>query len=267
MRDIVYTVRRLVGRHQGSLPVVISCPTAATSSPTTFPSGPAPGCRPSADSRRTPTASPARSRAGSPRRCSTCSQRRRPSCSPTSTAPTSTPTARRAARSRTRAPSRSTTSTTTRSGSSWTRSAGTTAGAGCSSTFTGPTASRRTPPISTWARSTGTRSGRCRPSTRPPSPGSAASRTLLGREGYALSARSPETLRGGFTLEAYGSANPDGLDAIQFEIHTSLRTDETRSATFIEDLAFAMSHLVARYADTGAMAAFRGANFVPRLPR
>ena len=92
-------------------------------------------------------------------------------------------------------------------------------------------------------------------------------RGLLTREGYDLSKRSPETLRGGFTLEAYGSANPDGLDAIQLEIGTPLRTNGARRAEFIEDAAFAMSHLIARYADTGPMAAFRSANFLLRLPR
>lgn len=90
---------------------------------------------------------------------------------------------------------------------------------------------------------------------------------LLRREGYVVSARTPETLRGDFTLEAYGSSNTDGLDAIQIEIESTLRTDERRRDVFIEDLAHAISSLVSRYADTHTMSAYRSANFLPRLQR
>jgi len=90
---------------------------------------------------------------------------------------------------------------------------------------------------------------------------------LLREAGYVVSAKIPETLRGAFTLETYGSFNADGVDAIQIEIESSLRTDTGKRGVFIEDLAYAMSSLVARYADTLTLAAFRSANFLPRLNR
>ena len=48
---------------------------------------------------------------------------------------------------------------------------------------------------------------------------------LLREADYAVSAKIPETLRGDFTLETYGSSNADGVDAIQIEIESTLRTD------------------------------------------
>ena len=90
---------------------------------------------------------------------------------------------------------------------------------------------------------------------------------LLREVGYVVSAKKPETLKGDFTLETYGSSNTDGIDAIQIEIESTLRIDESRREVFIEDLAFAITSLVARYADTPALAAFRSANFLPRLKR
>jgi N-formylglutamate amidohydrolase len=90
---------------------------------------------------------------------------------------------------------------------------------------------------------------------------------LLREEGYVVSSRIPETLRGDFTLETYGSLNSDGLDAIQIEIESALRTDENKREAFIEDLARAITSLVCRYADTHTMSAFRSANFLPRLRR
>ena len=90
---------------------------------------------------------------------------------------------------------------------------------------------------------------------------------LLREAGYIVSAKVPETLRGDFTLETYGSFKPDGVDAIQIEIESSVRTDAGKRAVFIEELAYAMSCLIARYADTPALAAFRSANFLPRLTR
>lgn len=90
---------------------------------------------------------------------------------------------------------------------------------------------------------------------------------LLRELGYNVSAKIPETLRGDFTLETYGSSKADGIDAIQIEIESSLRTDASKRGLFIEDLAYAMSSLVARYADTLTLAAFRSANFLPRLKR
>jgi N-formylglutamate amidohydrolase len=90
---------------------------------------------------------------------------------------------------------------------------------------------------------------------------------LLREAGYTVSAKIPETLRGDFTLETYGSSNADGIDAIQIEIESNLRTDTSKRNVFIEDLAYAISSLVARYADTLTLAAFRSANFLPRLQR
>lgn len=90
---------------------------------------------------------------------------------------------------------------------------------------------------------------------------------LLGAQGYVVSSQTPETIKGGFTLEKYGSSNPDGLDCIQIEIETSLRIDEAKRTPFVEDSAFAISSLIARYADTHTMAAYRTANFIPRLRR
>lgn len=90
---------------------------------------------------------------------------------------------------------------------------------------------------------------------------------LLREQGYVVSSKNPETIRGGFTLEAYGSANADGLDAIQIEIETTLRTDSSKRDVFIEDLAQAISSLIARYADSGTLAVYRTASFIPSLPR
>jgi N-formylglutamate amidohydrolase len=90
---------------------------------------------------------------------------------------------------------------------------------------------------------------------------------LLREAGYVVSSKILETLRGGFTLEAYGSSNADGVDAIQIENESALRIDTNKRDVFIEDLAYAINTLVARYADTHAHAAFRSVNFLPRLQR
>lgn len=90
---------------------------------------------------------------------------------------------------------------------------------------------------------------------------------LLRQQGYVVSARTPETIRGGFTLETYGSSNPDGVDAIQIEIESAVRTDASKRDVFIEDLASGISSLVARYADSEPLAVFRTASFLPRLQR
>jgi N-formylglutamate amidohydrolase len=90
---------------------------------------------------------------------------------------------------------------------------------------------------------------------------------LLREAGHVVSAKIPETLRGDFTLETYGSSNANGVDAIQIEIESTLRIDDSKREAFIEDLAFAITSLVARYADTLTLAAFRSANFLPRLQR
>jgi N-formylglutamate amidohydrolase len=92
---------------------------------------------------------------------------------------------------------------------------------------------------------------------------------LLREAGYVVSAKIPETLQGDFTLETYGSSKADGVDAIQIEIESKLRTDPDPSKrnVFIEDLAYAISSFIARYADTLTLTAFRSANFLPRLKR
>jgi N-formylglutamate amidohydrolase len=90
---------------------------------------------------------------------------------------------------------------------------------------------------------------------------------LLREAGYVVSAKIPETLQGDFTLEAYGSSNADGVDAIQIEIESNLRTNTSNRDAFIEDLAYAIINLISRYADTPTLAAFRSANFLPRLKR
>jgi len=90
---------------------------------------------------------------------------------------------------------------------------------------------------------------------------------LLRGAGHVVSAKVPETLQGDFTLETYGSSNADGVDAIQIEIESALRIDDGKRDLFIEDLAYAISSLIARYADTPALVAFRSANFLPRLQR
>ena len=90
---------------------------------------------------------------------------------------------------------------------------------------------------------------------------------LLREAGYIVSAKIPETLRGDFTLETYGSSNANGVDAIQIEIESTLRIDDSKREVFIEDLAYAITSLVARYADTLTLTAFRSANFLPRLQR
>jgi len=90
---------------------------------------------------------------------------------------------------------------------------------------------------------------------------------LLRKAGYVVSAKVPETIRGDFSLETYGSSNADGIDAIQIEIEATLRTEAAKRDLFIDDLAYAISSLVARYADNLSFAAFRSANFLPSLPR
>ena len=51
---------------------------------------------------------------------------------------------------------------------------------------------------------------------------------LLREAGYIVSAKIPETLPGDFTLETHGSSNADGVDAIQIEIESTLRTDASK---------------------------------------
>lgn len=66
-----------------------------------------------------------------------------------------------------------------------------------------------------------------------------------------------QSLGGGFTVEVYGSSHLDGLDAIQLEIGKRLRDISEVREQFIDHLAHAIGSLIARYADTHTLAAFR----------
>jgi N-formylglutamate amidohydrolase len=86
-------------------------------------------------------------------------------------------------------------------------------------------------------------------------------RGYLEAAGYRISEPSGE-LSGGYTVKTYGSANPDGLDAIQIEIAQPLRADPVKRETLIEVLAHAIASLVAQYADIHTSAAFRSINLL-----
>ena len=81
--------------------------------------------------------------------------------------------------------------------------------------------------------------------------------TYLADAGYKVSLQKEgDPLAGGFTVRHYGSSHPDGLDAIQIEIGSRLRTDGLEREVLTEVLAYATNTLVARYADTHTLAAF-----------
>jgi N-formylglutamate amidohydrolase len=87
-------------------------------------------------------------------------------------------------------------------------------------------------------------------------------RGFLEAAGHVVSPREPgirETpaVDGGTTVRTYGSSHEDGLDAIQIEIALPLREYAEKRAALIEVLAYAIGNLVARYADTHALAAFQ----------
>ena len=87
-------------------------------------------------------------------------------------------------------------------------------------------------------------------------------RGFLEDAGYVVSPRQPgipETpaVSGGFTVRTYGSSHADGLDAIQIEIDASLRDDPDLRGKLIEDLAQAIARLVVLWADAHTLAAFR----------
>jgi N-formylglutamate amidohydrolase len=87
-------------------------------------------------------------------------------------------------------------------------------------------------------------------------------RGFLEAAGHSVSPRQPgipETpaVDGGHTVRTYGSSHDDGLDAIQIEIASPLRDDAEKRAALIEYLAYAIGNLVARYADTHTLAAFQ----------
>lgn len=81
--------------------------------------------------------------------------------------------------------------------------------------------------------------------------------TSLAEAGYKISLQKEgDPLAGGFTARHYGSAHPDGVDAIQIEIGSRLRTDGLEREVLTEVLAHAANTLAARYADTHTLAAF-----------
>ena len=68
----------------------------------------------------------------------------------------------------------------------------------------------------------------------------------------------PATLDGGFTIRTYGSAHADGIDAMQLEITNPLRTDPALRAALVEELGFAFGRLAALYAEVRTGGATRG---------
>jgi N-formylglutamate amidohydrolase len=74
----------------------------------------------------------------------------------------------------------------------------------------------------------------------------------------------PETpaVDGGYTIRAYESSHPDGVDAIQIEIASPLRDHKDKRAALIEHLGSAIGNLVDRYANAQTLAAFQKVNFL-----
>jgi N-formylglutamate amidohydrolase len=86
-------------------------------------------------------------------------------------------------------------------------------------------------------------------------------RGFLEAAGYAVVAE-PPALIGGHTVRTYGSSNPDGLDAIQIEIVLPLRKFPPQREALIEHLAQAIARLVVLWANTRTLAAFRSIELV-----
>jgi N-formylglutamate amidohydrolase len=76
---------------------------------------------------------------------------------------------------------------------------------------------------------------------------------LLAAAGYVVSVNAP-TPGGGHTVETYGDFQPDGIDAIQIEVVTALRSNADKRAVLIDNLAGAICILARRYARGGAVA-------------
>ena len=90
-------------------------------------------------------------------------------------------------------------------------------------------------------------------------------RGFLEAAGHVVSPKQPGILEtpevdGGHTVRTYGSSHADGLDAIQIEIASPLRDDAEKRAALIEYLAYAIGNLVGRYADAHTLAAFQNIN-------
>jgi N-formylglutamate amidohydrolase len=80
-------------------------------------------------------------------------------------------------------------------------------------------------------------------------------RGFLNAAGYAVSPKAPgdpevPVLNGGFTVRTYGSSHKNGVDAIQVEIDAALRNDPDQREAFAEVLAYAIGNLARRYAAT-----------------
>jgi N-formylglutamate amidohydrolase len=75
---------------------------------------------------------------------------------------------------------------------------------------------------------------------------------------HALGDPETSTLDGGFTIRTYGSGNADGIDAMQLEIINPLRTDPGLRAALIDELAFAFGRLAALMAEVCTGGATRG---------
>jgi N-formylglutamate amidohydrolase len=84
---------------------------------------------------------------------------------------------------------------------------------------------------------------------------------FLETAGYTVVAETPRLI-GGYTVRTYGSGNPDGLDAIQIEIAAPLRKRPPQREALIEHLALAIARLVVLWADTRTLAAFRSIDLV-----
>jgi hypothetical protein len=86
-------------------------------------------------------------------------------------------------------------------------------------------------------------------------------RGFLTAAGYIVSPKQPNipetpAVIGGYTGRTYGSSNADGFDVIQIEIASFLRDDAGKSEALIGHLAYAMGSLAARHADTHTLAVF-----------
>jgi N-formylglutamate amidohydrolase len=86
-------------------------------------------------------------------------------------------------------------------------------------------------------------------------------RGFLETAGYTVVAEAPR-LVGGYTVRTYGSHDADGLDAIQIEILLKLRKGPPHRDCLIEHLAQAIARLVVLWAEARTLAAFRSIDLV-----
>jgi N-formylglutamate amidohydrolase len=87
-------------------------------------------------------------------------------------------------------------------------------------------------------------------------------RGFLGPEaaGYVISPKRPDIpetreVDGGHTVRTYGSSTPDGVDAIQLEIASTIRNDNDKRAAFIENLTYAIGNFATRYVNAQSIPA------------